>query len=185
MDTSLAPSLLSEKQEEVWKEAPNYPGYAASTLGRARRQMDLKIIPTQNQQNNDVYAQRVGIIKDGKSTTVLLCKLVADAFIEKPFPTYNYVHFRDGDIRNCRPDNLKWAPAHYKYRQPRGAGSSKTLMESVASTPGEPAASPSAPVVLIALCRTEAEQNALTACCQIHGIQIASVCELGLSASRK
>lgn len=93
---------------EQWVPLLGYPDYSVSNLGRVRndkRERVLKIIqlPTS-------YAY-VGLVKDGIQVNRSVSKLISETFLPKPaISTFTTpIHF-DGDLSNCRVDNLDWRP---------------------------------------------------------------------------
>lgn len=103
--------------QEVWKDIPGYEGiYQVSNMGRV---LSVKFGPKSvavplRQTPKIMSASRsssgyfhVQLYKGGKSSTKLIHRLVAEAFIPNPdnLPQINH---RDGNKANNRFDNLEW-----------------------------------------------------------------------------
>lgn len=103
---------------EEWRDIQNFPGYQVSNEGRVRsynkvtytnrhgfRQWQDRII-RQKVHHKDRYA-RVSLWRNGKDYTVLVHRLVAEAFV----PTDNSrltVNHKDGNKANNTAENLEW-----------------------------------------------------------------------------
>lgn len=106
--------------QEIWKDVFGYEGlYEVSNLGRVR---SVDRITTQS--NNGVLSQnkykgkilngrsdkgyiRVHVSKNGKSESLLVHRIVASAFCEKPAGC-DIVNHLDNNPSNNRADNLEW-----------------------------------------------------------------------------
>ena len=88
---------------ECWKDIKGYEGlYQVSNLGRIRK--ENKIISPWMQFGYKI----VGLWKDKKCQKFRVHRLVAEAFLCNPDgkPTVDHIN---GDRRDNRPDNLRWA----------------------------------------------------------------------------
>lgn len=111
--------------EEEWKDIDGYEGYyQVSSFGRVRS-LDRYVKDTRrncfnfvkgrimSQSNADKeHYRQVGLSKDGKVTTCLVHRLVAQAFIPNPnnLPQVNH---KDENRENNNVDNLEWCTAEY------------------------------------------------------------------------
>lgn len=90
--------------EEKWKPHPQYRTLEVSTHGRARIIETGKILKANKKYNGTYYSFK------HPSRTTRIQKLghvlVADTFLE-PDITRKYIAFKDGDIFNCRLDNIE------------------------------------------------------------------------------
>lgn len=105
-------------EEEIWKDIPGYEGrYQVSNLGRVKslaretftgvymRQLPETVkIP---QKHNNGNYRSVVLSKEGKKTTRLIHRLVAEAFIPNPDDKPEIDH-KDGDPTNNNANNLRW-----------------------------------------------------------------------------
>ena len=105
--------------EEIWKNIDNYEGYQVSNLGRVRTYnkvtytnkhgerhwKDRILKPKISKQDK---CSRVELWKDGKHKTILVHRLVANAFLETNIDTNLTINHKDGNRLNNRVDNLEW-----------------------------------------------------------------------------
>lgn len=106
--------------EEEWK--PVYPDYEISNLGRCRRERWQKSLKTHDLKPKFDADGTAWVLLDdafmrsGK-TLHRLEVLVAEAFLgEVDHPEYRRVIHLDGDLSNCRADNLEWGEDTYVRR---------------------------------------------------------------------
>ena len=105
--------------KEIWKNIEEYPGYQVSNLGRIRtynkvtytdfhgkRIWKNRIIKPKISKKDK--CARVELWKDGKHKTVLVHRLVANAFLKKYIDTNITVNHIDGNRLNNNIDNLEW-----------------------------------------------------------------------------
>jgi len=92
-----------ESQGEIWKSHPEYTEIEVSTLGRVRPVMGHYY--TNHPIKNGYMNVRIPI--DGKWTTKLVHRLVAQTFIPNPdnLPEINH---KDSNRTNNSADNLEW-----------------------------------------------------------------------------
>lgn len=111
---------------EVWKEIPNHPNYAASSLGRIKRITNGTGMAKAGRvlkpaRHPDGY-QQVALWLNNKSTSVRVHRLVAMAFLGLPpddKPQVNHInHLRDDN----RSENLEWVDNRTNYEWSRQAG---------------------------------------------------------------
>lgn len=93
---------------EDWVPLLGYPGYSASSLGRIRNDRRDRLLAIGQMKTSYAY---VSLIKDGSQVNRSVAKLIGESFLPSPqnasFTTP--IHF-DGDLSNCRVDNLDWRP---------------------------------------------------------------------------
>lgn len=103
---------------EEWRDVPGFPGYQVSNIGRVRtynkitssarfsiRHWKSRILK-QKMHHKDHYL-RVDLWKDGAPHTVLVHRLVADAFIPTDDNGLTVNHIDGNKSNNCR-ENLEW-----------------------------------------------------------------------------
>lgn len=108
--------------EELWKDIKGYEGlYQVSNLGKVRSlDSEVKCYPMERKPYTQLrkgkilkpYPQSIGymtvtLYKDGIGKSWYVHILVAIAFLKNPMK-YKIVTFKDGDIYNITPDNLRW-----------------------------------------------------------------------------
>ena len=107
---------IQNLDNEQWKEIHDTDQlYFVSNKGRIKSYKAYKAIvlkPYINQSNYD----RVDIIQSGKRRSVLVHRLVAEAFLPLPDRLDMQLHHKDFDKHNNAADNLEWltAAAHSK-----------------------------------------------------------------------
>lgn len=93
--------------KEEWREIPGFPKYLVSNFGQVyNMQRQLIKTPGSNQQG----IATISLSRDNVSYSRAICVMVAEAFLEKPDPSFNTPINLDGDRRNNRIDNLAWRP---------------------------------------------------------------------------
>lgn len=98
-----------------WETLEEFPDYAISTHGHVvnmkRGGSDVRTSPNQ-------YGHiRVGLVKDRVQHTRSLAQLVAQTFLDPPKEEhFNTPIHLDGDLYNCRADNLMWRPRAFAIR---------------------------------------------------------------------
>jgi hypothetical protein len=91
--------------KEEWKDINGYEGlYQVSNYGRVKNLKTGKIL---KQSPNTVGYLKVGLSKEGKQKTLLVHRLVADAFIPNP-DKKPHVDHADGNKENNCISNLGW-----------------------------------------------------------------------------
>ena len=93
---------------EQWVPLLGYPGYSISNLGRVRNDKRERVLTVVKLKTSYSY---VGLIKEGVQVNRSVAKLVSETFLPSPsIKTFTTpIHF-DGDLANCRADNLAWRP---------------------------------------------------------------------------
>ena len=93
---------------EKWKDIKGYEGlYQISNIGRVKR--NEKII---HQSHNNYGYLHISLCKEGKVKTVVVHKLVAEAFIDNP-NNYRQINHIDGNKQNNSVENLEWCNQKY------------------------------------------------------------------------
>lgn len=92
---------------EQWKDVDEY--YEVSNLGRIRNKATRHIVKPYVKKTG--YAQ-LALSDHGKNTTVLVHRLVAQAFVENPYG-HPVVNHKDEDKLNNSADNLEWCTHQY------------------------------------------------------------------------
>lgn len=102
---------------ETWVPLLGYPGYSVSNLGRVRNDKRERLLTIIRLRTNYTY---VGLIKDGIQVNRSVSKLVSETFLPKPSnPSFTTpIHF-DGDLANCKADNLDWRPRWFAIKHTR------------------------------------------------------------------
>jgi hypothetical protein len=108
-----------EREPEVWRPIPSYPGYYASSWGRIKGPQGRAM----NGHRGRHGCRQVGIRHGGALLCRMVGRLVCEAFHgPAPSPEHEAVH-QDSDAENNRPDNLRWATAEEsRTRQGRKRG---------------------------------------------------------------
>lgn len=113
------PSKMVNAMEEIWKDIDGYSGYQVSNLGRVRthNKVTHNALHSERKWADRIMKQkiskkdksaRIELWKGGTHKTVLVHRLVANAFLEKPIDTDMTVNHKDGNRLNNRLDNLEW-----------------------------------------------------------------------------
>lgn len=95
-------------ENEEWREVKELPHYLVSNHGRVRKASGDVIRKVSV--GDKGFPQLTLYGRDGKTRYLRqINKLVAGAFLYPPrFPDETSVWHLDGDLNNCRADNLKW-----------------------------------------------------------------------------
>ena len=95
------PNFEAEQEDEIYKLVPGSCGVEVSNFGNIRsRRMSNKALVINRW-------GRVEIKIDGRKTTRVVAKLVAEAFLPNPLGA-SWVGYKDGNPDNRRADNLYW-----------------------------------------------------------------------------
>ena len=101
-------NTIPNLEGEVWRDADGFPQYQVSNRGRIKsfKRTSPRILKTFI--NNKGY-QRVALMSDDKkSKRMLVSRVVANAFCDKPADDCDTVDHIDGDKLNNNADNLRW-----------------------------------------------------------------------------
>lgn len=104
---------------EIWKDIEGYQGYQVSNFGRIRTHNKITNTDTHGARHwkdrilkpkisKKDMCSRVELWKDGKHKTILVHRLVANAFLEKRIDTNLTVNHKDGNRLNNNVENLEW-----------------------------------------------------------------------------
>ena len=100
--------------QEIWKPIEAVDGkYEVSNLGQVRSVARKKPLVFQHYPYMSNGRPFIVIQGCGMRKAMFVSRLVAEAFVENPLG-FNYVNEKDGDIMNCRADNLEWTPTSKK-----------------------------------------------------------------------
>lgn len=99
-------NVFKGNEEEEWRPVVRFPGYEVSDKGSVRSFKSRKVKILKPGKDSNGYPV-VGLYKDGKRHWLLIHRLVAEAFLEKPGCDYETNHL-DGDKTNNHVDNLDW-----------------------------------------------------------------------------
>ena len=105
-------------EDEEWRPS-SVGGYIVSNEGRVFDLIQDKHVSVSL--NNHGVA-RVNLLMDGKRNQKTLAGLVAEAFVEQPYPMFDTVINLDGNRANCSADNLAWRPRWFAMRYHRQFG---------------------------------------------------------------
>ena len=89
---------------EQWKQITGFENYEISSLGRARRSKDKRLIKPKNEFHGYLEYR---LVKNGKRHFKKVHRLVAIAFIPNP-DGLETVNHKDGDKTNNSVENLEW-----------------------------------------------------------------------------
>lgn len=95
-------------EDEKWHIIHEFPQYMISDCGRVKH---VDRIEARKVSINDRGFPIIVLFGKDSKTRYLrqINKLVAEAFLEPPaYPDENYVWHKDGNLENCRAENLKW-----------------------------------------------------------------------------
>ena len=99
-----------------WEELEEFPNYAVSSLGEfVNMRTDRTVNTSKNQQGH----AKITLYKNKMLVTRSAAQLVANTFLERPYPHWDTPIHLDGDLMNCEVDNLMWRPRWYAVRYHR------------------------------------------------------------------
>ncbi len=95
---------------ETWKTIPEYPDYKVSNYGNIINKKGLVLKPRAHPNyNGNYHSLGVVLYRDSIPRERVIARLVAEAFIKKPFNRKkNQVNHLDFDPFNNRVENLEW-----------------------------------------------------------------------------
>lgn len=103
-----------DRQEiEIWKAIPSMPGFEASSLGRVKALQhknaggQLRKEKILSGETNHSGYRLVRPFRDGKRHTLLVGRIVCEAFNGPPFDGATVDHV-NGDKSDNKPNNLEW-----------------------------------------------------------------------------
>jgi len=89
--------------------------YFMDMMGNVRYKFNKGIVHKQwLVRDNNVVVTLVD--NDGERKRIPLAKLIAKNMIDNPL-NLKYIHFKDGNRKNTRPNNLMWVPKRSRYKQ--------------------------------------------------------------------
>lgn len=124
------------REQEVWKQYPDYPFVEVSNLGRARTKDRYVTVKGQSkrlikgrilkQEDNGRGYMQVKFCMNGKLVHLLVHRAVAICFIPNP-NNYSEVNHKDNDKTNNVVSNLEWCTSQYNiaYRENYGVSARK------------------------------------------------------------
>lgn len=99
--------------DEEWRDAPGFPAYAVSNLGRIKRVAPdgygRMLGRAMSQTTTKAGYRLCGLSHEGGRRTILVHRLVCSAFHGPPPSNKHQAAHNDGDRSNNRCDNLRWA----------------------------------------------------------------------------
>lgn len=92
---------------EIWKDIEGFSGYKVSNFGKvvSFKKGNLYLLKLKTTKG---AIPCVFLSAGRKRGYVKLSVLVAKAFVPR-FDDKNYVHFKNGDLHDCRAENLYWS----------------------------------------------------------------------------
>lgn len=102
---------FTEIEGEEWRDILGYKGYQVSNFGRVRRYAEryksyYLLTLTPNKNNGRPY---VSMTHDsGKRKNLITSRLVGFAFLEGHSKEKNTINHKNGDVTDCRAENLEW-----------------------------------------------------------------------------
>lgn len=112
---------------EEWKKVAGWSRYEVSNLGNVRRASD-KVSKTivKKDADKDLSYYQVGFHQEGKGKTMLVHRVVAEAFLG-PCPEGLEVNHKDGDKHNNALTNLEYVTRQQNMRHAKENGLQKTF----------------------------------------------------------
>lgn len=94
--------------EEVFKPIDGFKGYYISNLGNVLSKKRREPI-IMSQHTSRLGYQLVSLWKGDNLVSLQVARVVLEAFVGYPAdPWLCYAHHKDGNLENCRLDNLEW-----------------------------------------------------------------------------
>lgn len=110
-------------EKEIWKKVKGYEGcYEVSNMGNIKSLYSNKILkPNKIKRNKNYTAVTINLSRFGISTSHLVSRIVATAFIPNPKykPQVNHIDFNP---QNNNVTNLEWCTARENYLHSKNAG---------------------------------------------------------------
>lgn len=100
---------------EEWLPIEGYPGYEASDQGRVRNSRGWIINPTRIGDGRPFVALAVNGAQVQRGLALLICQ----TFLDLPRADFNTPIHLDGDLTNCRVNNLAWRPRWFALKHTR------------------------------------------------------------------
>jgi NUMOD4 motif len=101
---------------EQWLPLAGYPGYEASDRGRIRNSRKHVLTPSCKSGDTRPF---VGLVVNGVQVQRNLSLLICRTFWDRPKESFDTPIHLDGDLSNCRIDNLVWRPRWFALRHIR------------------------------------------------------------------
>ena len=94
--------------EEIFKPIDGFPGYYVSNLGNI--QSRKRVNPIYMSTSNTRLGYKVAMLwNDGNLKSIYVGRTVLSAFVPYPAdPWLCYCHHKNGDLNDCRLENLEW-----------------------------------------------------------------------------
>ena len=93
--------IKRKPQEEIWKKIEGFEDYSISSYGNVMNNKTGKELV------GNQYRPAIAIRKDGKSKSLTIARLVAQAFIPNP-NNYSQVNHINGNPKDNYVENLEW-----------------------------------------------------------------------------
>jgi hypothetical protein len=101
---------------EDWRPVMGFRGYSINPLGQVIRESTGRLLLPRYNQYSVPY---VGLMREWEQCIRSLPLLVAWAFVPRESEYFNTPIQLDGDVTNCRADNLMWRPRAYAVKYKR------------------------------------------------------------------
>lgn len=98
---------------EEWKPIATFKGYSVSNMGRIRNDKTERILETNLNQYGVMF---VGLMREGVQRHRSVPLLVARAFLERKWPSFDTPINLNGDRTDNRVENLAWRPRWFAIR---------------------------------------------------------------------
>lgn len=101
---------MRKSNEKKWIQLSNYPSYEINEEGEVRNIRTKRVLKYGFQNSYDQKPIVTLFSDNGKGKRVFVETLVAENFVTNPNPLqFQYIIHKDGNIQNCRANNLRWS----------------------------------------------------------------------------